>query len=65
MGFKKMHTTQSRLVLYLFNGSISQQHDDVFDDMFSTVVSTTATDTEVCIRLVTSSNSQIQVILEQ
>ena len=65
MGFKKMHSTQSGLVLNLFTGSISEQHHDVFDDMFSTVVSTTATDTEVCIRLVTSRKSWIQVILEQ
>ena len=65
MGFKKMHSTQGGLVINLFTGSISPQYHVVFDDMFSTVVSSTATDPEVCIRLFTSRNSQIQVILEQ
>ena len=65
MGFKKMHSTQGGLVLNLFTGSISPQYNVVFDDMFSTLVSSTATDPEVCIRLVTSRNAQIQVILEQ
>ena len=65
MGFKKMHSTQGGLVINLFTGSISPQYNVVFDDMFSTVVSSTATDPEVCIRLVTTRNSQIQVILEQ
>ena len=65
MGFKKMHSTQEGLVIKLFTVSISPQYHVVFDDMFSSMVSSTAIDTEVCIRLVTSSNSQIQVILEQ
>ena len=60
-----MYSAQGGLVLNLFTGSISPQYNVVFDDMFSTVVSSTATDPEVCIRLVTSRNSQIQVILEQ
>ena len=53
MGFKKMHSTQGRFVLNLFTGSISTQFHDIFDDMFSTGMSSTATDTEVCISLVT------------
>ena len=65
MGFKKMHSTQGRLVINLFTGSISPQYHVVFDDMFSSLVSSTAIDTEVYIRLVTSRKSRIQVILEQ
>ena len=65
MGFKKMHSTQGGLVINMFTGSISPQYNVVFDDMFCTVVSSTATDTEVCISLVTSRNSRIQGILEQ
>ena len=37
----------------------------VFDDMFYTVLSSTAADPEVWIRLVTSRNSSIQVMLDQ
>ena len=56
MGFSKMHSTQVVLVLNLLTGSISAQFYVVFDDMFSTVVSSTAVDPEVWIRLVTSTN---------
>ena len=65
MGFSKMHSTQVGLVLILLTGSISPQYHVVFDDMFSTVMSSTSTDPEVCIRLVTSRNSRIQVVLDQ
>ena len=42
MGFIKMHSTQVGLVLNLLTGSISPQYHVVFDDMFSTVMSSTA-----------------------
>ena len=45
MGFRKMHSTQGGLVLNLLTGSISPQYHLVFDDMFSTVMSSTAADT--------------------
>ena len=53
------------MVLNLLTGSISPQFYFVFDDMLSTVMSSTATDKKVWIRLVTSRNSRIQVILDQ
>ena len=59
MGFRTMYSTQGGLVLNLFTGSISQQYNVVFDDMFSTVVRCKCADPEVCISLVTSRNSQI------
>ena len=65
MGFRKMHSTQVGLVLNLLTGSISPQYHVVFDDMFSTVIISTAADTEVWIRLVTSRNSSIQFMLDQ
>ena len=65
MGFSKMHSTQVGLVLNLLTGSISPQYHVVFDDMFSTVMSGTAADPEVWIRLFTSSNSRIQVMLDK
>ena len=65
MGFRNMHSTQAGLVLNLLTGSISPQYHVVFDEIFSTVMSSTATDPEVCIRLVTSRNSRIQVMLDQ
>ena len=65
MGFSKMHSTQVGLVINLLTGSISPQYYVVFDDMFSTVISSTATDTEVWIRLVTSRKSKVQVMLDQ
>ena len=65
MGFSKMHLTQVGLVINLLTGSISPQYHVVFDDMFYNVMSSTAADQEVCIRLVTSSNSRIQVMLDQ
>ena len=49
----------------MFNGSISPQYHIAFDDMFSTVASSTAADQEVWIRLATSSTSRIQVMLYQ
>ena len=63
MGFSKMHSTQVGLVLNLLTGLISPQFHVVFDEMFSTVMSSTAADPEVWIMLVTSSNSRIQVML--
>ena len=54
MVFRKMNSTQVGLVLNLLTGSISPQYHVVFDDMFSTVMISTSTDTEVWIRLVTS-----------
>ena len=65
MGFSNMHSTQVGLVLNLLTGSISPQYHVVFDYMFSTVMSSTASDLEVWIRLVTSRNSRIQVKLNQ
>ena len=44
IGFSKMHSTQVGLVLNLLTGSISPQFYVVFDDMFSTVMSSTAAD---------------------
>ena len=49
MGFRNMHSTQFGLVLNLLTGSISPHYHVVFDDMLSTVVSSTAADTEVLI----------------
>ena len=57
MGFSKMHSTQVGLVLNLLTGSISPQYHVVFDNMFSTVMISTAKDPEIWIRLVKSSNS--------
>ena len=65
MSFRKMHSTQVELVLNLLTGSILPQYHVVFDDMFSTVVISTTADPEVWIRLVTSSNLSIQVMLYQ
>ena len=65
MGFRKMHSTQVGLVLNLLTGSISPQFHVVFDDMFSNVMIITAADPEVWIRLVKSSNSIIQVMVDQ
>ena len=65
MGFSKMHSTQVGLVLNFLTGSISPQFHVVFDDMFSTVMSSKSADPEVWIRLVTSRNSIIQVMLDQ
>ena len=47
MGFSKMYSTQVGLVLNLLTGSISPQYHVVFDDMFSTVMSSTVVDPEV------------------
>ena len=65
MGSIKMHSTQVGLVLNLLTGSILPQYHVIFDDMLSTVISITAADPEVYIRLVPSSNSRIQVMLDQ
>ena len=65
MRFSKMHSTQFGLVINLLTGSISPQFHYVLDEMFSTVMSSTATDPEVWIRFVTSRNSRIQVMLDQ
>ena len=59
MGFRNMHSTQVGLVLNLLTGSISPQFHVVFDDMLSTVMSSTAADTEVWIRLFTPKKSRI------
>ena len=42
IGFIKINFTQVGLILNLLTGSISPQHHVVFDDMFSTVASSTA-----------------------
>ena len=65
MGFKKMHSTQVGLVLNLLTGSISPHYHVVFDDMFSTVMISTAAYPEIWISLVTSRNSSIQVMSDQ
>ena len=44
MGFSKMHSTQVGLVLNLLTGSISPQFHVLFDEMFSTVMSSTSAD---------------------
>ena len=64
-GFGKMHSTQVGLVLNFLTGSISPQYHAAFDDIFATVVSSTATDPEVWIKMVTSSNSRIQFKIDQ
>ena len=53
------------LVLNLLTGSFSPEYHVIFDDMFYTVVGSTAADIEVCIRMVTSRNSSNQVMLYQ
>ena len=60
-----MYSTQVGLVLNMLTGSISPQCHVVFDDILSTVVSSTAKDPEICISMFISSNSRIQVMLEQ
>ena len=65
MGSSKMHSTHVELVLKLLTGSISPQYHVVFDDIFFTVMSSTAADPEVWIRLVTSRISKIQVMFDQ
>ena len=65
MCFSKMHSTQVGLVLNLLTGSISPQYHVLFDDMFSTVMSSTDVAPEGCISLVTSRNLRIQVMLYQ
>ena len=47
MDFSQIHSTQVGLVLNLLTGSISPQFHVVFDEMFSTVMSSTAADPEV------------------
>ena len=44
MGFSKMHSTQVGLVIKLLTGSILPHYHVVFDDIFSTVLSSTAAD---------------------
>ena len=65
MGFRNIHSMQVGLVLNVLTGSILPQYHVVFDDMLYTVVSITAADTEAWIRLITSSKSKIQVVLDQ
>ena len=65
MGFRNIHSTQVGLVLNLLTGSISPQYHVVFDEMLSTVMSSTSADPEIWIRLFTSSNSRIQFMLYQ
>ena len=61
MGFRNIHSTQVGLVLNLFNVLLSPQYHVIFYDMFYTVIIIKSVDPEVCIRLVTSRNSRIQV----
>ena len=42
MVFRNIHSTQFGLVLNLLTGSILPQYHVLFDDMFSTMVSSTA-----------------------
>ena len=65
IGFSKIHSTQVGLVLNLLTGSILPQYHVVFDERFYTIVSSTATDTEVWIRLLKSRNLRIQFMLDQ
>ena len=59
MGLRKMYSMQVGLVLKLLTGTISAPCHVVFYNMFSTVVIITSVDSEVWIRLFTSSNSRI------
>ena len=65
MGFIKMHSTQVGLVLNLLTGSISPHYHVVFDEMLSNLMSSAAADPEVWIRLATSRNPRIHVMLYQ
>ena len=65
MGSRKMHSTQVGLVLNLLTGSISPHYHVVFDNMFSTVMISTAADPEIWISLVTPRNSRIKAMLDQ
>ena len=65
IGFIKMRSTQVGLVLNLLTGSIYLQYYVVFDDLFYNVVCSTAADPQLWIRLVTSRNSIIEVMLDQ
>ena len=60
-----MHSTQVGLILKLLTSSFLPQYDVIFDDMLSTVARSTDSDPEVWIRMVTSGNSRIQVMLDQ
>ena len=64
ISFSKMNPTQVGLLLNLLTVTISPQYHVIFDDMFSTVMSSTAEDPEVWISLVTSRSSRIQVMLD-
>ena len=64
MVFINTNSTQVGLVLNLLTVSISPNYHVVFDDMFYTVVSITSIYPEVWIRLVTSRNLRIQVMLD-
>ena len=59
MVFIKKHSKQVGLVIKLLTGSISAHYHVVFYDILSTVVSSTAVDSEVWKSLVTRSNSRI------
>ena len=65
MGFSRMQSIQVGLVLNLLTGSTSPHYHVVFDDILSTVMSSTAADPEVWIRMDTSRKSRIQVMLDQ
>ena len=65
MVLRNMHSTQVGLVLNLLTGSISPHYHVVFDGMFSNVMSSTVKDPEIWIRLITSRNLRIQVMLDQ
>ena len=64
MSFRNMHSTQVGFVINMLTGSISPQYNVVFNYMFSTLMSITASDPEFWIRLVTARNSSIQVMLD-
>ena len=65
IGFSKMHLKKVGLVLNLLTGSISPQYHVKFDDIISTVMSSTSADPEVWIRLVISRNSRTHVVFYQ
>ena len=54
MGVRHINSTQVWLVLKLLTGLIFPHYHVVHDDMFSTVASSTSTDKEFWISLVTS-----------
>ena len=60
-----VYSTQADFIVNLVNGLIPLQFHIVFGDMLFSVVSSTAADQEVLICMVMSTNSRVQVMLDQ